>query len=377
MPPSCQVQVLFLSCKWERPLRGKYNRLMHRNRCLRASEEQFVTDVRELTREDFERLVAEAGLMVPIEQTMAWADYQDTIPGRTFWACLALVRDGADVAYVTFTDYETHGYHYLRAHHGPMWVQPPTEEQEHEAMQALVAYVRKRDRRQAFMRLAVDHELAESFPTLSSIPYDTTVLVDLRGGDEKILNNMKARGRRDVRKALREAQLDCADETERALASFDEYYEVMVETAERDGFTPAPKSDYEDMIKILGPERCRVFAGRMEDGSVGTWSICTMSGTLATYYYAASRGEARRSNVTDKLFYFACCELGRHGCEVFDLMGIGSDFSPTLKSLNTFKTKFAKDVTHVAPDRDIAIKGGFYKSLIVGKRVIQAVRNRG
>lgn len=335
-----------------------------------------MTEVRELSRDEFERLVEASDLLVPIEQTMSWADYQQTIPGRAFWACLALVRDGADVAYVTFTDYETHGYHYLRAHHGPMWLEAPTPDEEREAMEALVSYVRKKDRRQAFMRLSVDAELDMSFPTLSSIPYDTTVMMDLTGGDEQILANMKARGRRDVRKALRESPVTCADETERALASFDEYYAIMVETAERDGFTPAPKSDYEDMIKILGPEHCRVFAGRLEDGTVATWSICTMSGKLATYYYAASSSATRRGLVTDKLFYFACCELGRRGCEVFDLMGIGSDFSPALNGLNTFKTKFANEVTHVAPDRDIPIKGAFYGSLRMGKRVLTAVRNR-
>lgn len=336
-----------------------------------------MTEVRKLTRDEFDRLVGEANIVVPIEQTLVWADYQQTVEGRTFWNCLALTRNGKDVAYVLFIDYETHGYHYLRAHHGPMWLEAPTAEEESEAMEALVAYVRKNDRHVAFMRLAVDHELPMSCPTLSSIPYDTTVLVDLTGGDDEILAHMKARGRRDVRKALREAPITCADETVRALASFDEYYQIMVETAERDGFSPAPKRDYEDMIKLLGPDHCRVFAGRLEDGRLCTWSICTISGTRATYYYAASSSETRRGFVTDKLFYFACCELGRLGCTTFDLMGIGSDFSPKLKGLNTFKTKFANEVTHVAPDRDIPVKGGFYKSLQMGKRVMQAVRNRG
>ena len=78
-----------------------------------------------------------------------------------------------------------------------------------------------------------------------------------------------------------------------------------------------------------------------------------------------------------RIFFFACCELGKRGCTHFDLMGIGSDFSPALNGLNTFKTKFAKEVTHVAPDRDVPVKGAFYKSLQVGKRVLTAVRERG
>ena len=68
---------------------------------------------------------------------------------------------------------------------------------------------------------------------------------------------MKPRGRRDVRKALRECTLSFSDETERALASFEEYYEVMVETGARDGFSPAPIEDYRSMLRVLGPEHCR------------------------------------------------------------------------------------------------------------------------
>ena len=54
-----------------------------------------------------------------------------------------------------------------------------------------------------------------------------TVVIDVTGGDEEILSRMKPRGRRDVRKALREAPVTCADETEQATADFSEYYAIM------------------------------------------------------------------------------------------------------------------------------------------------------
>mgnify|MGYP000402845808 CR=1 FL=1 len=64
-----------------------------------------------------------------------------------------------------------------------------------------------------------------SFPVLSTVPYNETVYVDITGGDEAILTRMKKRGRRDVRKALRESPAVCADETAQAMADFSEYYE--------------------------------------------------------------------------------------------------------------------------------------------------------
>ena len=53
-----------------------------------------------------------------------------------------------------------------------------------------------------------------------------------------------------------------------------------------------------------------------------------------------------------------------------DLMGIGNDFAPSLKSLNEFKTKFAPETTQIAAGRDIPIKKAFYRML----RMMQSVR---
>ncbi len=319
--------------------------------------------LREVTFQRFEEEAQELGICLPIEQTAAWAELEGTIDGRTQWGCFRITDGEKTVALISFADYLTHGYHYLRAHHAPVWVEEPTPEQESEALAAISSYVRRRDRKQAFVRLSVKADLPETSPVLSGIPYDHTVIIDVTGGDDAILARMKPRGRRDVRKALREAPVTCADETERAAADFSEYYDVMRETGARDGFAPAPMSDYQDMIRILGPERCRVMAGREPDGRVVTWSLITISGKRAVRYYAASRNETMRKHVTDKLLYFECCELGRLGCDDYDLMAIGSDFSPALMGLNEFKTKFTKEVAEVAPDRDLPLKAGLYNAL--------------
>ena len=321
--------------------------------------------IRELTVEEYEAVLADAGVVVPIEQRPIWQGYQATIEGRTPWGYVAFVDDAGEVcATASFTQYETHGYRYLRSVHGPVWFTPADEAKEEAAFEALISYVRKRDSRQVFMRLAVKHELKLACPTLSTRPYDRTMVIDITGGDEEILARMKPRGRRDVRKALRESPAVCADETERAFEDFSDYYDVMCETAERDGFTPSPMSDYVGMLNSLGQEHCRVFAGRI-DGRVVTFSIVTVSDELAVRYYAGSRTGTMRLHVTDALVYFECCELGRRGCTQYDLMGLGSEICPDLMGLNEFKTKFAKDgVRMVAPDRDGPIKRAFYMALV-------------
>lgn len=320
---------------------------------------------------------------LPLEQTGVWRRYQASITGRTPWLgedegyLLLCGDDGGARAFLTFIDYETHGYHFLRAMHGPVWVSQPSEQEEREALEALKAFVHARDRRIVFLRLAVLHDMSASrvtYPALSTVPYDQTVVLDVTGGDDAILARMKPRGRRDVRKSIREFPGTLADETEQATKSFDDYYAVMTETGARDGFKPAPEGDYEDMIRLLGPDHCRIYAARV-DGKVVAWSLVTLNGTLAVRFYAAMRSHAMRLHATDRLLYHEACELGRRGVREYDLMGIGDDFAPSLKGLNEFKTKFDKQVRHIAPDRDVAVRAGFYGFLRGLKKLRGALRH--
>ena len=326
----------------------------------------------DITFDELEAEAARLGLELPIEQTHQWRDYEETVDGRTFWGCVAFRRDGETIGLAAFTDYETHGYHYLRSHHGPVWAVELDEAGEREAMVALRDFIAGRDRKVVFARLAIEHELDVSHPTLSMLPYDTTVVIDITGSEDDILARMKGRGRRDVRKALRETKAAYADETDLAARSFAEYYDVMTETSARDGFVPAPMADYENTIRCLGPEHCRVFAGRV-DGRVITWTMATISGRHAVRYYGASRSGRERALATDGLIFFECKELGRMGCVDYDQMGIGSEAFPGLNTLNTFKTKFSKEVRHVSPDRDLPVRSAFYRSLAAGKRVMSRV----
>lgn len=315
--------------------------------------------------QQMEQAADDAGVTLPIEQTDVWARFQADIPGRTPWGVYLIRRDGETVAFIALIDMETHGYHYLRSMHGPVWIVKPDETLEREAIDAIAAEVHRADRHVAFIR--IDTWFTDgTVPVLSTVPYDQTVVIDVTGGDDAILSRMKRRGRRDVRKSLRECPADIADETKQAIADFAEYYDVMVETGKRDGFTPAPITDYSDMIEALGADHCRVFAARIE-GRVVAWSIVTVNGTHAVRYYAGMRNDVMRLHVTDKLLYTECCILGSQGITEYDLMGIGSELAPSLNGLNEFKCKFTEEITPVAAGRDVPIKKAFYSSLKLAK----------
>lgn len=333
--------------------------------------------VSELTRVEYEQLLAEIAPSAPIEQLPIWQEFEATVPGRSPWGYVSFLQDGAVVAAASLVQYETHGYRYLRSHHAPVWTHEPSAQEESEALDALAAYVRQRDKRQVFARIAVKHELAQTRPCLSTLPYDTTVVIDVTGGEDEILSRMKPRGRRDVRKALRETPCTFADETALAFEDFAPYHAVMVETGERDGFIPAPLSYYQDMVHVLGEQHCRVYAARHE-GKLIAWSLVTISGSCAVRYYAATVSGMGRLRAADALLFFECNEVASRGCEAYDLMGIGSEFAPETLNLNEFKTKFAKDGERkIAPDRDLPIKKGFYTALTQVKAARTRLRRAG
>lgn len=325
--------------------------------------------IERVTPQTLEREAQEHHIELPIEQTAVWADYQAGITDRKPWGSLLIRNDGELVAVISLIDMKTHGYHYLRSVHGPAWVSKPSAALERQVVKALVDYVRQHDKEIVFLRIDTWSD-AGTYPVLSTVPYNETVVLDLTGGDDAIMQRMKRRGRRDVRKALRESPAEIADETQQAAQDFTPYYQVMVDTARRDGFTPAPMSDYSDMLKALGPDHCHVYAARI-DGKVVAWSMVTIHDTTAVYYYASMLSEVRRQRVPDKLLYTVACSLGADGLTKLDLMGIGNDFAPSLKGLNEFKTKFTEETVSLAAGRDIPIKTTFYRML----RLMQSARH--
>ena len=121
-----------------------------------------------------------AGITLPIEQTKVWSGFQADIDGRTPWGDYLIKRDGELVAVISFIDFETHGYHYLRSMHGPAWVAKPTEAEEREVVDAIVDTVKKADKNIAFLR--IDTWFADGTEkVLSTVPYDQTVVIDLEG----------------------------------------------------------------------------------------------------------------------------------------------------------------------------------------------------
>lgn len=312
--------------------------------------------VRRVTHEQYCRAVELADIDLPIEQSPVWAKLDEVTGGREKGAYFVARRRAETVAVMYATVLRSSGVQYLWARQGPVWVKPPIDEVEDELLDALRAVVRKEFPTAAFLRLHARPSAPQTEPIISTITYDSTVVIDVTGDDEEILSKMKSRGRRDVRKALRESPLQVFDETSEGADDFSEYYDVMLETAQRDGFVPPEQSYFENLLGTLGSEHALLAAAR-QDGELASWSLITMSDAGAQRLYAATNEIGLAGRANDLMVYKEALFLRDKGAKQYDLMGIGSDLSPSLSSLNSFKTKFSEHITRIKPARDLALHG--------------------
>lgn len=326
----------------------------------------------ECTDASFVDMAVAAGVELPLEQTPAWDRFDLAAAGRSPWRKLVWKVDGTPRAFIALTKMRGRGFTYLWAKHGPVWTSPqPTSVEEAALRKDVTRLVNGIDKRIAFVRLHAIEPAEDLHELLQSVTYDRTVIIDTSQNDEAILASMKSRGRRDVRKALRNDSMVVADETDHALDVFPELYDVLVETADRDHFGIAPLETYLSMLGSLGPEHCRLYTVR-RDGRPLCWGIVTLTATQGTYYYAASTHEGRKSGAPDLLVYAMACSMHALGRTSFDLMGIDSARAPQLAGVRDFKKKFRDEVTDVPGAWDVPTRPALYSGL---KKALHAKRS--
>lgn len=344
---------------------------MKRSNLLECSDNFFATSAQE------------CGVDVPLEQSSIWDTFDNAVPGRSPWRKLVWQVDGQDRAFISLTKMRGRGFSYLWAKHGPTWAGArPSPAEEAAFRTSLINFVKGTDKSIAFVRLHAYEAAADLHELLQSVTFDRTIVLDTSVSAEEILENMKSRGRRDVRKAKRDESLIAAEETDRFNEVFPELYSLLVETGERDEFGISPIGTYLNMLEALGPDNCKLFTVRRE-GKAMCWGIVTLTKTQATYYYAASSYEGRRAGAPDLLVYFMAQSVHDLGVTSFDLMGIDSPRAPQLAGVSGFKKKFNAEITEVPGAWDCAVYPWVYTGLTKalaakrsGVRAVSELKNR-
>ena len=314
----------------------------------------------------------------PVEQTEAWERFEEAM-GRPLWGRYLYEDEGKPVAAIALYRYEMGGQTFLWAKHGPVWLKEQSPEREAHLRRLLRAVVKERDRSVRFIRMHARYRDTDLRELLSTITYDRTYVIDLvPKTPEKMAAVMPKDGRRAVNRAervAREAGCTISDETGLSREEFDKVYEVLRETAERDGFKPHDAEVYWTMLTALGEKNARLFVLR-KDGVPHAWDLILTSGKDSVAYYGASSNESRTFRGAEALDWWAACTLAQEGYRGLDLMGAGSTRVPSLYTVGQYKKRYAQHVTEVDGAWDVPVSRVIYSGMATAKRLRDALRAR-
>ena len=202
----------------------------------------------------------------------------------------------------------------------------------------------------------------------------------LRGDDgaqlteDEVLKGMNQQWRRNIKKADKEGVLTervAPEDLERRLGDFHELY---VHTAERDGFTPRPRSYFDTMFRALlaeDPDRIALFTAEHE-GDLVAATVLVQVGAHVWYSYGASSTDKREVRGSNAAQWAMIRHALAQGADVYDLRGITDTLDPddSHVGLIRFKAGTGGEAVEYAGEWDLPLNRPMYKafSLYLARR---------
>ncbi|HET6622738.1 MAG TPA: peptidoglycan bridge formation glycyltransferase FemA/FemB family protein [Candidatus Saccharimonadales bacterium] len=310
----------------------------------------------------------------PIEQSPAWGDFQSRLGGRRHIGNFVLYSGEEVVATASLLAMSMRGYSYVWINNGPIILNDSVKTDV--LIEAVKTLVRRHttDLKPLFIRLSLPVEQSPTKalkPAYSHSLLEKTTAIDLNLSEEGILAGMKQGARRSIRKAEKAGVSIKHFSGDVALEQFSSLYDIMEETAGRDGFSAHPAKAYEAMLKELG-DLARLYVGYNSDNHPVTWAIVTQYQHKAIYYYGASNAEARAIMAPYLMHWQIMKDMKASGCKSYDFLGIGSDKYPGLEGVTQFKLKFGGPVLDYPSVYDLPLNSAKYKLW----RTAQAARHK-
>jgi len=180
------------------------------------------------------------------------------------------------------------------------------------------------------------------------LPSNTLVL-DLKMSLDELRAQMTQKGRYNIKVAEKAGVTVHAESGEKAIknSEFGRFYEILVETARRDGFQIHSRKFYEDFLTVLGG-RAILYTATLGDEVLGG-ILVTHFGNRATYYFGASSNAHREAMAPYALQWQAICAAKEAGMQFYDFLGIAPDGADgaagdgkrhALSGVTQFKTRF-------------------------------------
>lgn len=302
-----------------------------------------------------------------INQSFIWGKFQENIPGRKFY-CLAVLNDQDKIiASALLIKYQiAFNKNYLYSIFGPIF-----DFKNEEISQILFDEIDKiaKKEKSIYCKIgpiiplqSVDENFLNGLRILKNYfkkykfypsraqqqqPLDVLIL-DLINSEEKILNQMKHKGRYNIHLAQkRGVKIFSTVDTEIDLNIF---YNLIKETTERNNFFCYPKEYYKKMLEILREKNLiQIFIAKLNNQPLAA-AIITFYGSKAVYYYGGSTDEKRETMAPYLLHWEIIKEAKKRNCKTYDFWGIIPE--PWLDKKNQWKVNLGNKILNFKTEQE-------------------------
>lgn len=222
-------------------------------------------------------------------------------------------------------------------------------------------------------------------------PQDTLIL-DLSQNPDQLLTQMKPKGRYNIKVAQKHGVKIRISEPPQIPSDIKTFYELLLQTTGRDGFSGHDQRYYEEMLNNLGSNHAKLYLAEYEGKAVAA-IITTYWKDTATYYFGASSNEYRHTMAPYLLQWQAILDAQKAGYRWYDFLGIApqaeksepeemdgkapgstkitrknnSETRHHLAGVTDFKLKFGGKHVHFLPAQEIVYKPFWYAAIKLAK----------
>jgi lipid II:glycine glycyltransferase (peptidoglycan interpeptide bridge formation enzyme) len=192
-----------------------------------------------------------------------------------------------------------------------------------------------------------------------------TLVIDLSQPLEKILEQMKQKGRYNIKLAEKKGVKI------KESKNVGDFYKILNETTKRDKFLGHKKEFYQAMIDILSEkDMATLYMAEYEGEKIAGILVTYYNGT-ATYYYGASSNRCRNVMAPYLLQWHAIQEAKNKGMKYYDFLGISPPDAKNhpWKGVTAFKMKFGGEVIEYIRAREYIFKPFWYWLMILIKKI--------
>ena len=208
-------------------------------------------------------------------------------------------------------------------------------------------------------------ELAKSLGLVRSpmhLHAEHTVMLDLTKTEDELMADMRRQTRYEVRRA---DKLGIEVKYENTKKAFDDFYDIQLKTAERQGFIPSSRKFIQAQREAFG-ERARIYTASL-DGKELAKGLILLTSPEAIYHEAASTDEGRKLPGAYALQWRVIRDAKELGLKRYNLFGIAPPDSPHHRyaGVTTFKCGFGGERVTFMPAHDLPVKKLHYKAVHV------------